>query len=76
MVQTMPILTIMGSQSSSRQTALWGEITGGLVFNVLVTLSAVIVFFRIDTLGGVSWGKTQGKFAKLNIVLAFLSTRH
>ncbi|MBV2162946.1 MAG: hypothetical protein KUL80_01580 [Comamonas sp.] len=52
-VAGMPFLVIMGGQASSRRTALWGGVLGGLLLGLLMLAIAAAMYWRMDTLGGV-----------------------
>jgi len=54
LVSGMPFLVIMGGEASSRRVALWGGLLGGLALGVLILLSAVALYWRVDTLDGVA----------------------
>jgi len=53
LVSGMPFLVIMGGEASSRRVALWGGLLGGLALGLLIFLSAVALYWRVDTLAGV-----------------------
>lgn len=53
-VAGMPFLVIMGGQASSRRVALWGGILGGALLGALMLLIAAAMYWRMDTLGGLS----------------------
>ncbi|WP_370680503.1 hypothetical protein [Comamonas sp. GB3 AK4-5] len=53
-VAGMPFLVIMGGQASSRRVALWGGVLGGLLLGLLMLLIAAAMYWRMDTLGGLS----------------------
>jgi len=49
-VIAMPFLVIMGGQSSSARVAALGGITGGALMALLITLSAVTLYLRMDSI--------------------------
>ena len=53
-VAGMPFLVIMGGQASSRRVALWGGVAGGLLLGLLMLMIAAAMYWRMDTLGGLS----------------------
>ncbi|KLR57053.1 membrane protein [Diaphorobacter sp. J5-51] len=54
LVAGLPFLVIMGGQASSRRNALWGGVLGGLLLGVLMLLIAAAMYWRMDSLSGVS----------------------
>jgi len=49
-VIAMPFLVIMGGQASSGKVAAWGGIAGGALIGILITLSAIALYLRMDSI--------------------------
>jgi len=58
-VIAMPFLVIMGGQSSSSKVAAWGGITGGTLISILIALSAIALYLRMDTIANVKMPMMQ-----------------
>jgi len=54
MVAGMPFQAIVGATASSRRVAMWGGILGGVVLGACILLIATALYWRADTLAGVS----------------------